>query len=230
MQPTGPSSSSRPRIRVPERLIWQGKIGPAFWTVASLISLTINIVLIVVLFIVAQNLFAITGTLETHLIEGLNIRFNQLDNAQIKTTVIVEDTIQVNDEIPVVFDLPLQQNTTVTLTRDTPVKKALVYLNGTPVPTDIILRKGTSLDIALNLTVPVDQTVPVVLEVPVKMEVPVDIALKQTSLHDPFYELQEKVLQPYVELLEELPHGWGDTAVCKPAFTGWFCKIFLGAP
>jgi hypothetical protein len=215
---------------VPERLIWQGKIGPAFWTVASLISLTVNIFLIIVLFIVAQNLFAITRTLETHLIDGLNIRFNQLDNAQIKTTITVRDTIQVNDEIPVVFDLPLQQNTTVTLTRDTPVKQATVYLNGAPVPTDIILRKGTKLDIALDLTVPVNQTVPVVLEVPVNMEVPVEIALKKTSLHDPFYELQEKVLLPYVKLLQKLPHGWGDTAICQPAYAGWFCKIFLGTP
>ena len=222
--PSGPSETSR---KLPERLIWQGKLAPAFWTIASALSLTINIILIIVIILLGQNLFTIKGLLESQLIGGLHTNFVDMDEAHIVTTIKVQDTIQVNDTIPVVFDLPLQQKTKVLLTSDTPVKRATVYLNGSPVTTDIVLRKGPPLHIALDLTVPVSQTVPVIINVPVDLSVPVDIALDRTDLHQPFAGLQG-VVSPYQELLQSLASGWEDTPICKPPFMGWFCGWFLG--
>lgn len=227
MQNTPPTPSSESRKIVSERLIWQGKIGPAFWTLASAISLAVNLILILVIILLGQNLFTIKKLLVNQLISGLHTNFEQMDQAHIVTTIQVQDTIQVVDEIPVVFDLPLRQTTRVITTSDTPVKKATVFLNGAAVPTDIILRKGTALNIALDLTVPVSQTVPVVLDVPVNLSVPVDIALANTDLHQPFVGLQE-VVSPYQELLGDLPDGWEDTPICEPTFLGWFCGFFLG--
>jgi hypothetical protein len=210
------------------RFLWSGKIGPAFWTIASITSLLINVILIIVLIMLGRQLFSIKKLVEVQVIGGLHQNFQKMDQAHILTTVVVSDTIMVNDTIPVVFDLPLKQSTDVILIEDTPIKKALVYLNGQAVPTDIVLRKGTRLYAGLDMVVPVNQTVPVVLKVPVHLNIPVDIALDQTDLHQPFVGLQE-VVSPYQKLLKSLPNSWDEVPVCNSALSRWFCQLFLGA-
>ena len=199
-----------PRLRP---FLWRGRIGPAFWTVASTLSLVVNIILIVILILLGRQLFFLKeDVVSDQLINGLYDNFVLMDKAHIKTTITVSDTIQVKDTIPVVFDLPLAQETVVTLTEDTPIKGATIYLNGQPVPLDLNLPPGTELGIQLDLTVPVNQTVPVVLNVPVNLQVPVDIALDKTELHQPFVGLQQ-VLSPFRKLLGEVPDSW--SKVCK---------------
>jgi hypothetical protein len=203
------------------RWLWQGKLPNAFWRAAVLFSFMVNLVLVLVVAVLALMVFQIKDGVVQPLVGGLHTSFNQMDAAHIVTTILVSDTIQVNDTIqvhdtlPVVFDLPLATNTQVTLTQDTPIHNTTVYLNGLPVPTDIVLPAGTPLHIALNLTVPVSQTVPVVLDVPVqltvpvRLTVPVDIPLDQTQLHTPFTNLANLV-GPYNELLSEAPSSWRD--------------------
>jgi hypothetical protein len=210
-----------------KRLFFQGKVAPAFWNVASLVSLMVNAILIAVIILLARDLFAIKHLVSDQLIGGLYQNFVAMDNSHIVTNIQVHDTIQVNDKIPVVFDLPLKQDTQVKLTKDTPVRNATIFLNGQAVPLDIVLRKGTALNISLDLSVPVSQTVPVVLNVPVNLNVPVDIALDKTDLHQPFVGLQE-VVAPYHSLLSSLPDTWGETPLCG-ALTNWFCDWFLAS-
>jgi hypothetical protein len=219
-------AKNMPGSRIPDRYIWQGKIAPAFWTIASVLSLTVNLILIIVLILLGRELFAIKG-LVSGLADGLHMNFIAMDEAHIRTTIPISETIQVDDTIPVVFDLPLQQKTEVILTRDTPVKGATVFLNGSPVRTDIVLRQGTVLSISLDLNVPVNQTVPVKLKVPVQLSVIVDIPLNQTDLHQPFVGLKD-VVSPYKELLDGMPNSWFETPFCGP-LTAWFCALFLGA-
>lgn len=204
-----PAANGKPEPSGVRRFLWQGKIGPAFWTIASVISLTVNVILFVLLIILGSQIFKIKAVVGDQLIGGLYESFVQMDEANIKTTIFVSDTIQVNDTIPVVFTLPLKQETAVVLTRDASIKRATVFLNGAPVPTDIVLRRGTKLNIFLDMNVPVDQVIPVVLNVPVQLTVPVDIPLDQTELHQPFVGLQE-VLLPYKALLDQMPGSWGE--------------------
>jgi len=223
---------------VPRQVLWQGKFGPAFWTLASLVSLTINLILILILIGVGKELFSIKKLVSEQLVGGLYNNFVQMDSAHIVTTINVrdtiqvQDTIQVKDAIPVVFDLPLQQATEVKLTQDTPVNGATIFLNEQPVPLDLILRRGTKLNIALDLVVPVSQTVPVVLnvpvnlQVPVDMQVPVDIALNKTDLHQPFVGLQN-VVAPYHQLLASPPHSWRE-ALCGKK-DEWMCAWLFSA-
>jgi hypothetical protein len=218
---------ARPQSIHWERVLWQGKVGPAFWNLSSVISLSVNVVLFVMLILLARELFALKQMVSNQLIGGLYENFVKMDQAHILTTIQVQDTIQVNDTMPVVFDLPLQQQTEVKLTSDTAVKNATIYLNGQAVPLDLVLKKGTRLNIALDLVVPVSQTIPVQLTVPVNLKVPVDIALDQTDLHQPFTGLQG-VVYPYHELLHGLPNAWDETPLCGP-LTGWFCSLFFGA-
>jgi hypothetical protein len=210
----------------PDHLVWQGKIGPAFWTIASVISLSINLVLLIALILLGRQLFTIKSLVQDQLIGGLHTNFEKMDAAHIVTKIRVKDTIQVVDTMPVVFDLPLKQNTDVVLTRDTPVQGATIFLNNQPVPLNLVLRKGTTLGIRLDMTVPVSQTIPVSLSVPVNLTVPVDIALDSTDLHEPFVGLQG-VVSPYQGMLTSLPDSWEDTPVCGPAWLDWFCNWFL---
>ncbi len=181
-------------------LLWQGKIGPAFWTVTGIFSLAVNIVLLVALLLLAQNLFTIKHLVQDQILGGLSANFAAMDDAVIRTTV------EVHDQIPVVFDLPVQTETVVILTEDVTIQGARVNLitGGLQIigaPANIILPKGTRLPIKLDLTVPVNT------QVPVDLTVPVNIPLKETDLHQPFVGLQQ-VVAPYQRLLEQAPDSW----------------------
>ena len=208
-------------VKIPP-ILWQGKVMPAFWTVASALSLVVNIILIIVLIFVGRLLFGIKYLVNDGLITGLYQNFVLMDQAHIQTTILVEDTIVVKDTIPVVFDLPLNQKTEVVLTENISVPNTLVYLNGMAVPTTVVLPAGTPLKIELDLVVPVNTTIPVVLNVPVQLKVPVDIPLENTQLHQPFVGLQG-VINPYRKLLNGLPNAWEETPVCGPLTMG-FCR------
>jgi len=197
----------------PPRWVWQGKIGPAFWTIACLISLAVNLVLIVAVLILAKQVFGVKGIVEGQLIGGLYRNFVLMDEARITTT------IQVHDEIPVRFDLPVVTNTTVTLTDDTRIRGVTINLRTgglsiTNAPANIVLPAGTKLPIALNITVPVSNTVPV------NLTVPVDIPLNQTDLHEPFVGLQN-VVSPFKQWMESLPDSRNEVQMC----TGWRANI-----
>ena len=133
--------------------------GPPFWTIASVLSLTVNVILIIVLLVVWLNVRILNlgnaMDIGNGLLGGLYTNFEKMDNAHITTTIPVETTI------PVKFDLQLNQQTNVVLSQDVTINNALVTvktggLNITNALTTIVLPQGTTLPIVLNLTVPVD--------------------------------------------------------------------------
>ena len=187
------------------------KFLPAFWTIASVMSFTVNIVLLIVLLILLQMLGAIQLTADDQisgLLGGLYNNFVKMDEANIKTNIHVEK------EIPVQFTLNVSGPTNVTLTSDVTIDGALVTvqtggLNIVNARARIVLPTGTLLPINIeNLLVPVDQKVLAVLDVPV------DIPLDQTELHEPFTGLQQ-VVRPWYCLIE--PNALlNNTQVCSP--------------
>ncbi len=217
-----PPQEKHHRLRRLKPYFWQGKVMPAFWTTASILSMVVNLILILVIIVVGRELFAIKTLVQEGLIGGLYKNFVLMDQAHIKTTIRVQDTIKVEDTIPINFTLPLQQATDVILTKDTAIPNTAVYLNGVPIYTTVVLPKGTPLNIELNLQVPVSQTIPIVLSVPVNLTVPVDIPLEETQLHQPFTGLQT-VLSPYQNVLGALPSSWETTPVCGK-YTNWLCR------
>ena len=177
------------------------KIGPIFWTIASVISLLVNIGTVVVLLVVVNLLGGTKATLAfaqgqaNGLLGGLYNNFVKMDAASIKTKIHVEK------DIPVQFSLNVSGPTNVTLSRDVVITGALVTvntggLNINRASADIVLPAGTILPIDIeNLVVPVDKTVPAILDVDV------NIPLNQTELHEPFVGLQ-KVVEPYFCMLQ----------------------------
>jgi hypothetical protein len=185
--------------------VWQRKLGPAFWTITGVLSLVLNVVLIVLLVLLGRELFGLKSLVSDQLLGGLYGNFVLMDQAVISASVPVED------EIPVRFLLPVETNTTVILTEDTYLTGARVDLSTgglriSNAPTDIVLKKGTELPVALNIDVPVDTTVPVRLTVDVR------IPLRDTELHAPFVGLQN-VVAPYNQLLSTAPDSW-EEALC----------------
>jgi len=201
-----------------KHFLWQGKIGPAFWTVASFFSMAVNVVLIAMMVFLSRQVFTLKGLLSQQLVGGLYQNFILMDQARITSS------IQVRDTLPVKFNLPVTQETTVRLTRDTRVRGARVSMRTggltiTNAPTSIILPAGTELPVALDFVLPVE------VSVPVNLTVPVDIPLSETELHEPFLGLQQ-VVEPYHGLLSSAPNSWQDTPFCS-SWGGWLCRIIL---
>jgi hypothetical protein len=187
------------------------KLLPAFWTIASLLSMVVNIILIVILLVVFQMLGAIQNTTNDQvsgLLGGLYTNFVKMDQANIRTTIHVEK------EIPVQFSLNVSGPTNVRLSQPVTISGALVTvqtggLNIVNARATIVLPQDTLLPINIeNLVVPVDQKVLAALDVPV------DIPLDQTELHEPFVGLQS-VVRPWYCLIER-DATFNGVPVCFP--------------
>ena len=202
-QPSKSPQVSKPKVeRAPKKSYSGNKVLPTFWTIASVISMLVNVVVVIALIVVirllggTQSAINFAESQASGLLGGLHQNFVKMDAASIKTNIHVEK------DIPVQFTLNVSGNTNVTLSQDVRIDGAVVTLPNfagrliTSERANIILPAGTVLPIFIeNLVVPVDKTVPAILDVPV------NIPLNQTELHDPFVGLQ-KVVEPYYCLLQ----------------------------
>lgn len=213
--PPSPASGTKPKLdSAPKSGFSLG--GPRLWTTASVVSLTINILLTIILLILIVSVYRMkldmakivnAGTALMDLPAGLYSNFEKMERANIQTNVVV------NTSIPVKFDLQLNQQTNVVLSQDVTIQNARVTvntggLNISQANTTIILPAGTILPVNLSLTVPVDQ------QVPVTLNVPVDIPLRDTQLNDPFVGLQN-VIRPLYCLLEPAAVNMDGNSICQ---------------
>ncbi len=189
----------------------------ALWTLTAIISMTVNIVVIVLLVLLIglystnASSFVLPDGIGINtpkdLLKGLYDNFQLMDQAHIRTNIEVKDTI------PVQFELPLKQATVVSLTEPVTISGARVTLstgglNIVNAPATVILPAGTVLPIMLDLVVPVNE------EIEITLNVPVDIPLEQTDLHTPFTALQ-KVVQPLYCLVAPNAKMLNGGDVCK---------------
>jgi hypothetical protein len=199
---TKPKADATPKPATSTRANYsEWKFLPTFWTVASVISMLVNIGVVIALIVViyllggTRSALAFAQSQANGLLGGLHNNFVKMDAASIKTTIHVEK------DIPVQFTLNVSGATNVTLSQNVSISGALVTvntggLNINNARANIVLPAGTVLPIFIeNLVVPVDKTVPAILDVPV------DIPLNATELHEPFVGLQ-KVVEPYYCLLQ----------------------------
>jgi hypothetical protein len=198
-------------------LFQPAKLLPAFWTVASVLSFIVNIILIVVLVSLGQELFTLKRMIGKELVGGLYENFILMDQAHIRSNIAVADNVPIN------FSLLISQDTVVTLTQPTRINGAQVNLTSGGVAinslANITLPAGTTLPVHLELTVPVDTTIPITLNVPV------DIPLQETELHRPFVGLQQ-VVSPYYWLLQPQINRVEDVPACQGMF-GWLCGLLF---
>lgn len=190
---------------------------PAFWTIASILSMAVNLVLIIILLLAWQmlgrmgNVSGVKSTVvgqANGVLGGLYTNFVKMDEANIRTSIHVEK------EIPVQFSLNVSAPATAKLSAPVKISGARVWvqtggLTITNAEATILLPEGVDLPITIrDLVVPVDKKVPAVLDVPV------DIPLSQTELHQPFVGLRE-VVEPYYCLVQK----FSGTQPCPPPAT-----------
>src|ERR1700690_762851 len=163
---------------------------PTLWTVASIISLTVNAFLIIILVIALRGLGSLDAVnLGTGILGGLYTNFERMDQAHIKTTIPIQTTIPLNMSIPV------KTTTGITLAQDASIQGAHVKINtalfNIDAPASVTLPAGTALNVTMDFNVPVQA------DVPVTLSVPVDIALKDTDLHPAIIGLQDTLKPLY---------------------------------
>jgi len=175
------------------------KFGPAFWTIASVISLTMNVGLLIVLLIALQVLGGTKATLAlvqnqaTGLLGGLYTNFVKMDQATISSSIPVDASIPLNIVVPV------QTTTRITIAEQVVIPNAHVRINTGALNIDanaeVTLPANTPLVVNLDFPLTVQNSIPI------HLDVPVNIPLNHTELHEPFVGLQ-KVVEPYYCFLQ----------------------------
>ena len=169
----------------------------AFKNFAIIFSFVVNIILVLVLLLSPGPLLMAKSQLAEPLLSDLDKAFAALGDTEIKTTV------QIDDELPVQFNLPLNQETEVVLVDEVPLNVPATFklpgwggsINGS---VSLKLPISLTLPIALELDVPVDTTVPV------QMEVPVVIGLNESGM-GPAIEQLRGVFSPINVSLQKIP-------------------------
>lgn len=211
-----------------QKFTYQGKFLPAYWTVAGIFSLLVNIILIAVLISIGHHFFELKALISDGLVNGLSDSLALMDKAHIVTSVPVQTTVQIQKNLPLVFDLSIKQNTQMVLAQDTSVD-GTTYINLAPVPLNITLPEGTPIRVDFDITVPVSQTIPVNLTVPVSLLVPLDLAINQTDLHQSIVGLQSAI-EPYKGLMGSAFKSPEEISLCNQWWSGWLCGAFFGKP
>jgi hypothetical protein len=170
-----------------------------FWDAAKTLtlisSMVINVILIIAVVILANQVGAIKKTLNS-VLGQLDSAFEGLGAASIK------DTIAINQQVPVRFDLPLSQDTVVITQGPVPINTQATFslgqfgsINGT---VSLQLPPGTQLPVHLELVVPVSNTIPVVFDQPI------DIPLAEKGLGPVVAQLRA-ALAPIIDIVDQLP-------------------------
>jgi hypothetical protein len=170
-----------------------------FWdatkTIILIASLFIDLILIVAVIILANQVGAIKMTLNSVLVQ-LDSAFEGLGQ------VVITDTIKINQQVPVQFDLPLKQDTVVTTQAPVPLNTHATFslgqfgsINGM---VSLQLPAGTRLPVHLEITVPVSNVIPVVFDQPVR------IPLAEKGLGPVVAKLRAAV-GPIIGLVRQMP-------------------------
>jgi hypothetical protein len=170
-----------------------------FWRAAVVLtlvtSMAINLILIVIVFALINQVGSIKITLSSVL--------GQLDSAfEGLGQVVVNDTIKINQQVPVQFELPLSQDTVVTTRGPVPINTQANFslgqfgsINGI---VSLQLPAGTQLPVHLDMSVPVSNSIPVVFDQPVS------IPLAEKGLGPVVAKLRAAV-GPIINLVQQLP-------------------------
>ncbi|GIV97849.1 MAG: hypothetical protein KatS3mg057_2506 [Herpetosiphonaceae bacterium] len=171
-------------------------IGPSY-KFMIFFSFGLNLLLLLILAVLGLQLFILKNGLgpAKPLVRELDSAVAGLQNATIKTTV------PLSESLPITLKVPVKQDTTV-------VTIAPVPLNDLPARI-VFPGGGGQLNASVNLELPAGMVLPVHLEmtipltdsVPVRLSVPVNIPLRETELGPPFEQLGN-VVKPLKELVD----------------------------
>lgn len=184
---------------------------PAFWTIASVLSMIVNVVLIALILILFQMVGALQSTANDQfsgLLGGLYQNFVKMEQATITSNIPVDANIPLNIMVPV-----QARNETITLSQPADIRGVQIDIV-TPGFTlhardaRVILPAGTPLNVDFDLELPVQNSIPI------HLDVPVNIPLRETQLREPFVGLQD-VVEPWYCMVEPNALVMGEQ-ICSP--------------
>jgi hypothetical protein len=180
---------------------------PAFWTIASIISLLFNVVLLVLVVGLMRSFGSLDASaIGSGVLGGLYSNFERMDQAHIKTTIPIQTTI------PLDLTVPVQTTTGITLAKPVSIPGAHVTINtalfNIDAPANVTLPAGTSMDVTMSFALPVNA------QVPIALSVPVDIPLQATDLHPALVGLQDTI-RPVYCMITPLAKALNGEPVCR---------------
>lgn len=205
-----PEESGDPISRDPihnlRSMIGRGKREPStsrsslgLWRGAAILSIFVNLLFLLLIFAIGKRLFALKTEIAEPLLENVAAFVNQMEAGKIETEVYL------HGQVPVAFDLVLQQDTVITLAEETRITGASLSIRSATfsidAPSTITLPAGSQLPVTLNLSVPVNTTAPV------ELVVPVSFSLADSEI-TPSLEALQKMIEPYRALAEQAPNCW----------------------
>jgi hypothetical protein len=178
-----------------------------FWTVASSVSVAVNIIVLLAVISLARDLGRLGGASGgPGVIGGLYDNFERMDQAHIRATIPVQTAIPLN------LSIPIQTTTNIALAQDVVIQGAHVRINtalfNIDAPASVTLPAGTALNVTLNMNLPVQA------EVPVSLDIPVDIALQDTELHPAILGLQDTI-KPLYCIVDPAARTLSGDPVCR---------------
>ncbi len=180
------------------RRIFPRRVWEALKSLSLFVSMIINLILIIVVVILINQVGAIKMTLASIL--------GQLDSAfQGLGAATIVDTIKIDQQVPVRFDLPLSQDTTVVTQAPVPINAYATFsmgqfgsINGN---VSLALPAGTSLPVHLELNVPVSNTIQVAFSQPIS----IPLAAKGLG---PVVAQLRSALEPLIGVVQQLPDAF----------------------
>lgn len=173
------------------------RVWNALKNITVVISLIVNIILISIVLILASQIGAIKATLGG-IVGQLDAAFVGLGSA------VIQDTIHIDQRVPVKFDLPVDQNTVAVTTDSVPLNMPASFslgsfgqINGT---VSLSLPRNLALPIRISMNVPVDS------EIPVVFDQSVSIPLGAKGLGPVINQLRG-VTQPLMQTIQALPNS-----------------------
>jgi hypothetical protein len=208
--PESPQKSEKSVSRNPFtnlRTLMKGKVpqitlskpGDRFWKSLTVGSVALNLLLIFAIIAIANSFFEIRAVV---------IKF--VNDGVAKTASIQEDTtlsasVRVQHEVPLMFEVPLQRNTGVTLSEQALIEGASISIRSATLsidaPASLTLPAGAELPLALDTTVNVDTVVPI------DVTVPIEFPIAGTEIGESLTAMQG-LFEPYQAVVSELPGCW----------------------
>jgi hypothetical protein len=177
----------------------------AFEKFALFFSFVVTMTLVVVLLLLGIGVWRIAPTLPGLRDGTLCPLIAQVDSLVYDfDSAVITRTISISQTIPVAFDLTLDQNTVVKLTKSVPLNRSATFIlpgGGGQINGTVSLALPNGMPLPIHLTMPV----PIRKELPVNMNVLVSIPLKETELGEVTGQLRD-ILTPYTKLLSDMLH------------------------
>lgn len=173
--------------------------GDNFWKSLTVGSVILNILLLLAVFAIANGFFEMRAVVHKLVNDSVAKAVRYDEGATLSASV------QVQQEVPLTFDVPLQRSTNVSLSEQALLEGSSISIRSATLsidaPATITLPAGAELPLALDTTVRVETVVPI------DVTVPVEFPIAGSEIEDSLNAMKG-IFEPFQTVVSELPGCW----------------------